>query len=63
MKTYPKINDKELSQEQKEIFDMIEEQILWNSKQIPEGKNSIDVLAYNSAFIIISDNRFIISKK
>jgi len=51
MKTYPKIDWQELSKEQKEKFDKIETNILWNAKVLEwtDLENDIEVIAYNSA--------------
>ena len=59
MKKYPKLNWKQLTQEQKDLFDKVEEHILWN-KEVLEwtvNKDNIGTLAYNSAFCIITDNK------
>ena len=59
MKEYPKLNWKELTQEQKDLFDKVEEHILWN-KEVLLGtgfEDNIETLAYNSAFCIITDNK------
>ena len=63
MKKYPLIDWKELTEIEKEIFDIIEEQILWNNKVLEDTEiQTIDVIAYNSAFSLISDNRLLIAK-
>lgn len=54
MKTYPKNNWIELSDEQKEIFNIIEEEILMNEKMLEWKQKTIDVIAYNSAFTILN---------
>ena len=58
MKEYPKIDWKEFTQEQKKLFDMIEDIILWNNEVLEDTwVQTIDVIAYNSAFSILTDNR------
>lgn len=57
MKEYPKYNWKELTEFQKEIFDDIEKQILWNNEVLKwtESEWDIKVIAYNTAFCLLTD--------
>ena len=62
MKKYPRLNWKQLTDKQKEIFDRIEQHIIWNKEVLlKDTKNdNIETLAFNSAFTILTD-RFIIN--
>ena len=61
MKKYPRLNWKQLTDKQKEIFDRIEQHIIWNKEVLKDTLNdNIETLAFNSAFTILTD-RFIIN--
>jgi hypothetical protein len=57
MKKYPKYNWEELTKSQKEIFDDIEKQVLWNAKVLEwtDSEWDIEVIAYNTAFCLVTD--------
>lgn len=56
MKKYPRLNWKQLSDKQKEIFDRIEQHIIWNKEVLKDTPNdNIETIAFNSAFTILTD--------
>lgn len=55
MKKYPRVNWKQISDEKKSQFDKIE-QIVKDYLNMDNGNYNNEVLAYNIAFLVVTDN-------